>query len=872
VRIRFGGEADLSRWPLVGRDDELALAAEAVARHGGVVLTGAAGVGKTRLAHEVVAGAGAHGRTEWIRATEAAAQVPLGAAAHLVPGTAVESGRDATLRAIVAALHQEREREPMLLGVDDAHLLDDASAALVHLLATTRTASVVITVRSGERPPDSIVALWKDGQLPLIALQALSRPEVEGLVETVLEGPVEGAVHHFLWASSAGNALFLRELVRHGIESGALRWDRDLWRWLGRFEPGERLQDVVGLRMGALTDDERATLELVAVGEPLTVACLRSLGVAEMAEHLERRGLLASRRAAMTEIGLAHPLFGEVVRARMPSSRLDAVRLRLAEAVEATGAGGPADQFRVVLWRADAGDRSRPQQARTAARRALSLWAPDVAERLARAALDAGPDLEAGYLLGEALSDLGRSADAMAAWEAVEDLPGPDRIRAFLANAQAATLNFHFDRAADARAVLQRAIERVEEEDSRLVLLGALAFFGATNTLEPTGDAGEAARVTPQAVLATVIASTTGGRFDRAVQMVDEAEATVRVWGDDFPTAALLLRLNRNWARLLGGHVREAETEADARYAAAVAEHADYPRVTWCLLRGMVATLRGLPVRATGALREAVALAGTDDRGWLRPMHAYLAMAAALVGDHAAAEHHEARAAELNKSIDGVFSVDVARSRAWVRAARGELTAAAEEARRAADRAASHDQGALEVLALHDLARIGRAAEVADRLEALRAVVDGELVDVMADHARALAGEDGAALDAVAASFAALSLDLYAAEASSAAARAHARAGRKASAYASRDRARQHAERCEGARTPALAWADRPDDLTAREREVAELAAAGLPSRGIAERLGITTRTVDNLLGRVYVKLGISGRSELVEVFARPRE
>jgi DNA-binding CsgD family transcriptional regulator len=53
---------------------------------------------------------------------------------------------------------------------------------------------------------------------------------------------------------------------------------------------------------------------------------------------------------------------------------------------------------------------------------------------------------------------------------------------------------------------------------------------------------------------------------------------------------------------------------------------------------------------------------------------------------------------------------------------------------------------------------------------------------------------------------------------------------------------------------------------------VAELAAAGLPSRGIAERLGITTRTVDNLLGRVYVKLGISGRSELVEVFARPRE
>jgi DNA-binding CsgD family transcriptional regulator len=47
------------------------------------------------------------------------------------------------------------------------------------------------------------------------------------------------------------------------------------------------------------------------------------------------------------------------------------------------------------------------------------------------------------------------------------------------------------------------------------------------------------------------------------------------------------------------------------------------------------------------------------------------------------------------------------------------------------------------------------------------------------------------------------------------------------------------------------------------------MARADLASREIAERLRITTRTVDNLLGRVYAKLGVSGREELAEVLGR---
>ena len=54
-----------------------------------------------------------------------------------------------------------------------------------------------------------------------------------------------------------------------------------------------------------------------------------------------------------------------------------------------------------------------------------------------------------------------------------------------------------------------------------------------------------------------------------------------------------------------------------------------------------------------------------------------------------------------------------------------------------------------------------------------------------------------------------------------------------------------------------------PTDLTATERRVAELAATGLSSRQIAEQAFLSPKTVGNVLGRVYEKLGIHSRAEL---------
>ena len=106
---------------------------------------------------------------------------------------------------------------------------------------------------------------------------------------------------------------------------------------------------------------------------------------------------------------------------------------------------------------------------------------------------------------------------------------------------------------------------------------------------------------------------------------------------------------------------------------------------------------------------------------------------------------------------------------------------------------------------------------------------------------------------------------MRAAETARQAARAHRDDGRRSAAAQADARAHAWWEACGRPWSPTLAApvADGLGELTAREAEVAGLAAGGATSRAIAEQLGISVRTVDNLLGKVYLKLGIGGRDAL---------
>ena len=128
------------------------------------------------------------------------------------------------------------------------------------------------------------------------------------------------------------------------------------------------------------------------------------------------------------------------------------------------------------------------------------------------------------------------------------------------------------------------------------------------------------------------------------------------------------------------------------------------------------------------------------------------------------------------------------------------------------------------------------------------------------NHALALAAADADALLAASERWEALGDLVPAVDAAAQAAESHRQRGRPGSALAAGARAEQLAGRS-GARTPALLAAVRPVPLTAREREIAALAARGLSNREIAGRLTVSVRTVEGHLYRAGHKLGISERA-----------
>ncbi|MEV0827246.1 ATP-binding protein [Nonomuraea rubra] len=380
-----------STWPFSGRGEQLARLRSSPA---GVVVLGPAGAGKSRLVAEAVRG---QRGVAWVRATTAAAELPLGAFAHLLPASPPSAN---------LLKWASESIDAAVLVVDDAHALDPASAALVHFLAAQRRVRLLVTVRSGERPPDAIVALWKDDLLPSLSLEALSLEETAEVLAGALDGKVESGSLTRLWRTSQGNPLYLRELVL----SGVLRDVGGLWLWHGPLLMSTTMRETIAARIGDLGPEERSALEHLALGEPLGADLLASLTSPAAVQGLEGRQLVTVQAdERRLPVRLAHPLYGEVIRASCGTLRTRTILHTLADAVSSSGLRRRDDVLRVAVWRLDAGDRADPSLLLRACGHARAVRDLPLAERLARAAGDSG---EAWLALASILFLLDRYTEA----------------------------------------------------------------------------------------------------------------------------------------------------------------------------------------------------------------------------------------------------------------------------------------------------------------------------------------------------------------------------------------------------------------------------------------------------------------------------
>jgi len=879
-------------WPLLGREVELAHLADAIddPECGGVVLIGAAGVGKTRLAvHALEMAAGRGLTTASVRATRAGAGIPFAALAPLLPE--LDLPIDATaglLRAAANAIDERRADGPFVLMVDDAQELDNSSVALLDHLVAVGSMFVVLTVRSDQTGANA-AEIWQHDRIVRIDLAPLGEGEVRALATIALGGPLEGITLQTLVATSGGNALFLRELLDGGVESGALTNQFGLWRLDGPLVGSSKLQDLIGRRLAGLPTEQLEALELVALGDPIELSLLMSMVPLETIEQLERRGIIEAggmtdgRTTSELEIRLAHPLYGEVVRANLSPLRRTRLSAMLADAADQVGSTRPKDVLRVAVWRLDGGGGGRPENMILAATAAFRSEAYDLAVRLARAGWKGGGGVEAGWLLGQSLDKSGRLIEAEAVLAEAWSQAVTDREWTSLAVARAAVLFRGLGQAERADEVVADALTQVTDRGCRRELealrANNLLFTGnVARTLEldrpllehplldddgqPMSDPAFA-----QASLDTGTALAMAGRTAEAVVHCDTA-LSARVDLDDEAqlSAVGVYVVARCLALCEAGDLAEAAATADAGYALSL-ERANPDGQAWfASALGRVLLAQGRLTTATHYFREVTTLFGDLTHPGQRWGLGGLALAAGQMGDVATGEAALAELDALAPSPVRLMDVEIHRGRAWVAVARGDLTKASDELWAAAELAESWGQYATGTAALHDLVRLGGGAPAVRRLEAFAEHADGRLLATRVRHAQA---QDTGDADLAAAEFEQLGALLFAAEAASLERRLADEGGMRRRATAAGARVAALVEQCEGARTPALSEPTEADRLSRREREIALLAAGGSTSREIADSLFLSVRTVDNHLQRVYTKLGVTGRNELADALDR---
>ena len=340
---------------MVGRAAELAsgltaLAAAAAGTPQAVIISGEAGIGKTRLVRELASRARADG---FVVATGVCSPVsggrlPYGPVsemlAHLVgeapelpslaststwqalgplrmeaPGTSSDSGLAATrlYAAVVDLLLTVSGRHPTMLVVEDVHWVDQASMDLLAFTARRLRQGRVLLVltvrpeRARTRSPDRS-ALAELRRLPSvhgIELAALSADAVRELVRSVPDPPSDHQVAR-ITDLAQGIPFFALHLARHDAD-----------------EIPARLRDVLLSSVDEVTDDQRSLLVLLSVvgacEEPellvrATAGSAERLGAAS--RDLVRRGLLSVDGSALA---FRHALLREVVVAdTLPSERV----------------------------------------------------------------------------------------------------------------------------------------------------------------------------------------------------------------------------------------------------------------------------------------------------------------------------------------------------------------------------------------------------------------------------------------------------------------------------------------------------------------------------------------------------------------------
>ncbi|MEO3790802.1 AAA family ATPase [Nonomuraea sp. B10E15] len=757
---------------------------------------------------------------------------------------------------------------PLLVVLDDAHAADEASLrALCFLTRHRPSGPLLVCVSYRPRQAPALLASVLAG-LDREDTRLSLAPACDATAARLLRADADDVRVRPVNRFCEGNPLYLAALAKgRGLDLVPPGGD---WRQ-PLLPPGvaaELTRDLAELgataqlvARAAAVAGERFNLGLVTAicgidGERVLLG-LDELVSADVVRHSERN------------YAFRHPLTWKATLETTGHAWRITAHRRALDALKARGA--PAQEYAGHLEWAAGEDGPSLSREFAAAGRAVLPVRPALAAHWLDLAVQHAPGQGPGLLLDRAAAtlDAGHLRRAyrlsLEASDTSLEAGSPDRVRALRMAAYAGRL---LGRTAEAGALLFEALDVAEEPGDRAETALWLAITQLSD-VEPGLDlcrlrqqlghlAAHGCRVT-RALCSAVHAvcealmgeGGTSNDLRTAIRLVDQT-----------PDAELAGRLDLVawlcWAELR--LERHADALRHSRRAAALARAAGraVPLGLLLTVAGSAAGYLSRPAESAAALDEAVAVLAGEDHAYLRA-HALIERSATARrgGDLPAAARWAGRA--LAATPDRLAAAHLSAAR----------LGAGEAPERDAGEFLRHAGGprlsALPALYRADfyLAVItaGRVLGLTDQLAHW-----GELLEKEAD-ATGLAGRIGLSMVASATALLAAGQPAKAAARAAAAADLMDREGASGSAAHVRalaESVRGQAE--ERSRTPDGTTMDL---LTCRELEIAELVSSGVTNGQVARRLGVSEKTVEGHLSRVYRKLDIPSRAALATLFTR---
>jgi len=783
------------------------------------------------------------------------------------------------------------ETEPLLLIVDDADWLDVGSAAVLLFAARRLEAEAVLVLFAARE------GLRGEG-LEELEVGGLEDADARTLLREVAPAGLAPAVADALVEQTRGNPLALVELpgtLAPGQLSGADPLDEPL-------RVGPDVERAFARRAAMLGEDVRQALLVAAASDtnelgPVVAALERGGQQRSVLELAEDDGLL---RLHESTFEFRHPLVRSAVYHGAAASERRSAHRALADVLAGVdderlawhrGAAAIAPDEEAAALLEEAGAKARERAAysssATALERAARLGDPELrVGRLARAAdaawLGGNPAAAAALvsegLGGEPENDL--RADLIALRGRIELHSGHQQ-RAFRWFVEAADIveDTNPGRAAEMlveaiAAGIQSAGPELHEVAERLERL-------------PHSDDPFRELLLGQALLS---AESVGGsleRVNRVRQTLDALDAAAQALDSPLELfwigrTNLMLGRNAEAAAIATEGVRrarEGQATGILPELLRLLAFADYDRGEW------------LTARAAGA--ECAELA--EELGQTTTACASLGLLAELesaVGAGDDCRAHAQRAIEIATQVGlGFYRERAERALGRLELVEGRLDTAAEQLERSADRLESDGNRELNVSPLPDLvevnARRGNSAEARRALERLLAVADPALPgeEAFVARCRGIVADEQSFGDEFRDALERHDADLFPFEQ----ARTQLCFGERLRRTGERNAAQEQLSSAEAtfAALGAEPWLERAreelrasgrklrardadrDRLTPREAQIAGQVAEGKSNREVAEALYLTPKTVEFHLTRVYRKLGVRSRTELVRVMSR---